>query len=354
MTAHAEREGDHPDGAAPRCSVVMPVYNTKEAYLREAIESILQQTYKDFELIVVDDFSDAFVRSVVESYTDSRIRYYRLTAQSGAAAARNRALDVARGEFIAFLDSDDVAKPDRFEKQLAFFDDNPQVDCLGTAVHAIGDDASKVVSFVYDTHAEIEAKLIFFGCVLCQSSVMLRKKLLDEHHIRYKNEYVPAEDYEFWVDLIGHARFAILPEKLTCYRSHSANISHRQHESQNERTGQIHVDALEKCCRLNLNNKLSLKKFFSVQPLTNDELGELQETLPTLIRTLVGMGYSETELFYCFRKKLMKIFYKTRTLKGQRALFASKLNQYFKLPFAWRLFCFVTRSLFMGAVKKRQ
>lgn len=336
---------------APRCSVVMPVYNTKEEFFREAIESVLQQTYKDFELIIVDDCSDAFVRAVVESYQDPRIRYYRMESQSGAAAARNLALDVSQGEFIAFLDSDDVAKPDRFEKQLAFFAGNPQVGCLGTAVNAIGDDANKVVSFVYDSHEEIERKLIFFGCVLCQSSVMLRKKLLDEHQIRYKNEYVPAEDYGFWIDLIGHTKFAILPDELTCYRSHLENITHRMHDQQNEKAGQIQVDALENCCRLKIDNKDSLRKFFGVQPLSHYELGVLQELLPRLIHALVGMGYSETEIFYCYRKKLKKIFYKTRTIEGQCDLFASKLNQYFRLPLVWRLFCFVTRSLFLGSVK---
>ena len=145
----------------PKISVVMPVYNTKEEFFREAISGILLQSYRDFELLIVDDFSDTYIKDIVNSYEDKRIKYFRLNKNSGAAVARNYALERAVGTYIAFLDSDDFSAKDRFEKQVSFFIDNPEIGCLGTAVDVIGDDAKDVNFIPYKTHFEIELNLIF-------------------------------------------------------------------------------------------------------------------------------------------------------------------------------------------------
>lgn len=100
-------------------SVVMTVYNTKEEYLREAIESILNQTYKNFEFIIIDDGSDDYCEQVVMSYQDVRIRYYKQD-NKGISAARNYGTKLANGEYIAVMDSDDISLPERFEKELFF------------------------------------------------------------------------------------------------------------------------------------------------------------------------------------------------------------------------------------------
>ena len=149
----------------PKISVIMPVYNTKEEYLREAIESILTQTYSDFELIIVDNGSEkGYVSKVLSSYKDTRIQPYRIEINAGPAEARNFAISQAKGTYLAFMDSDDVAVKERFAKQIKFFENNPEVGCLGTYVEFIGDDKDSLRFPSLTEHEELEAYLVFQGC----------------------------------------------------------------------------------------------------------------------------------------------------------------------------------------------
>jgi len=329
----------------PKISVVMPVYNTKEEFLREAILSILSQTYEDFEFLIVDDFSHEYIKNIITSYKDKRIKYFRLQKNSGAATARNYAIDRATGEYIAFLDSDDIAAKDRFEKQVAFLVNNPEIGCLATAVTAIGDDTKYANFIVYKTHFEIESNLIFNGCVFCQSSVMLRKSIIDKNKIRYKDEYVPAEDYGFWLDMIGYTKFAILPEKLTTYRYHLGNISRTQRDIQRKKNSLAQVRAFQKYCNIKIKDISLWSKYFTGQPFTKAELDELQNCLEPVVESLLNKGYSKDNLMYFFKKKFKKHFYKTRSIKGQWYLLNSKLCKFFGLSLRWRIFCFITRGI---------
>ncbi len=110
----------------PKISVVMPVYNTKEEWLREAIESILNQSYKDFEFIIIDDGSDKSIEPIVNSYNDARIVLIR-QENLGIAKSLNYGFKISKGEYIARMDSDDISLPERFEKQVNFLDKNPQI-----------------------------------------------------------------------------------------------------------------------------------------------------------------------------------------------------------------------------------
>ena len=105
----------------------MPVYNTKESYLREAIESILNQTFESFELLIVDDGSTTDVESIVKSYKDPRIKFYKNEKNLGISLETNRLLDVAQGEYLAIMDSDDIALHCRFEKEVEYLESHPEV-----------------------------------------------------------------------------------------------------------------------------------------------------------------------------------------------------------------------------------
>ena len=116
-----------------RVSVLMPVYNVKEEYLRESIESILNQTFTDFEFIILDDCSSNNVEEIVKSYGDDRIRFYRNSENLGIAKSRNKLMDLARGEYSALMDNDDISHPERLKKQVDFLDNNPDISILSTA-----------------------------------------------------------------------------------------------------------------------------------------------------------------------------------------------------------------------------
>lgn len=328
----------------PKISVIMPVYNTKEEYLREAIQSILNQTFSDFEVIVVDDASTVDVRDIVNSYLDERIHYYRLAKNEGAAGARNYAIAKSVGEYIAFMDSDDVSYANRFEIQKNYLEAHPDIGCLGSRMDIIGDDKDNISFVEIFSHDEIESFLLFENCAFCQSTVMLRKEILDKHNIRYKKQYVPSEDYALWLDLIGQTKFAILPDKLLSYRFHNEGISHRQKELQEKSSNLAQSRAIERYCGLDKFDRDLFTKLYMNQSLSKDDITMLNSQLTPIIKTIKDKKYIKYFQFYknLFKKQYCKI----HTISGQLALFKSPLNTEFNFSLPFRLFYLITRGIF--------
>jgi len=204
----------------PRVSVLLPVYNTKEEYLRETIESILNQTFADFELLILDDGStDENVEKVVLSYKDKRIKYQKQQNQ-GIAKTRNNLMDMAKGEYLALCDHDDISLPKRFEKQVKFLDEHPEA----------GGVSAWYEYFPNNKHIEkkpYNPKLfdMYRDCCFAQQASMLRKDFFDKFNLRYDSEYCPADDYELWTRAIRYFELYNIQEVLLKYRWHSENES---------------------------------------------------------------------------------------------------------------------------------
>ncbi|MBR6327689.1 MAG: glycosyltransferase, partial [Alphaproteobacteria bacterium] len=205
----------------PKVSVLMPVFKTPEMYLREAIESILDQTYTNFEFLILDDCPEESVESIVKSYKDSRIRYLKNESNIGISDSRNKLIDLSQGEYLAVMDHDDVAMPKRFEKEVTFLDEHREVGVVGTWYKTFPDVKIKK-KFV--TNSQIEHQLMY-GCAVLHPSSMIRKDVLIKNNIRYEAEYTPAEDYVLWCRLIGKTKFANIPEVLQLYRDYPNNTS---------------------------------------------------------------------------------------------------------------------------------
>jgi glycosyltransferase involved in cell wall biosynthesis len=137
----------------PRISVVMSVYNG-EKYLRQAIESILQQTYTDFEFIIIDDGSTDSSREIIQSYDDKRIRLVINEQNIGLTKSLNKGIRLAKGEFIARMDADDISLPQRFEKQVAYLDSHPEVGVLGTYANIIDHRGKIINNIIFPTEHE--------------------------------------------------------------------------------------------------------------------------------------------------------------------------------------------------------
>jgi len=210
----------------PKVSVLVPVYRTKEEYLRAAIESILSQTFGDFELLVLDDCPDDPRESVVKSYGDSRILYSRNERNLGITPSRNKLLEMARGEYVAVFDHDDVSLPTRLEKEVAYLDAHPDVGVVSCWVGEVSE--SRVTRYPEDD-ADIRVALMW-DCPVAHSASMIRKSVLDASGIRYESRFSPAEDYGLWCRLVGVTKFHNLPEVLFNYRSHAGNTSKTQAE----------------------------------------------------------------------------------------------------------------------------
>ncbi len=213
-----------PDGARmmpPQVSIIMPVYNA-ERYMAAAVNSLLAQTFNDFELILVDDASSDGSWSAASWFNDVRIRRFRNSHNRGAAATRNCGLRAARANYIAFLDSDDMALPARLEQQVTFLGAHPSVSVVGSQVEVLGCDFTENPKLRRRAE-EIPATLLFENC-LAQSTVMLRKSSLPADP--FDSEFEPAEDYHLWARLAPGAAFFNLEKTLVQYRHHPQSISH--------------------------------------------------------------------------------------------------------------------------------
>ncbi len=206
----------------PRVSVIMPVYNG-EKYLRQAVESVLRQTFTDFELIIINDGSTDNSSHSIRSFTDPRVVVIENKQNVGLSTVRNRGLEIARGEFIAFLDCDDIAYPERLELQVAFLLANPDVGLVGSFVRLIDENGKPGVSWRDYIPSEQFPIRIMFGNTFTTSSVLLRKTALPQE--RFREGFAPAEDYDLWVRILKQWKGWNIPKILTDYRTHTAGTS---------------------------------------------------------------------------------------------------------------------------------
>lgn len=201
----------------------MTLYN-KGPFLFDAIRSVLDGSYDDFELLVVDDASTDEGPEVARSFTDPRVRWMPSALNQGRAAAASRGYAAARGEYIAVLDADDITHPDRLRKQVEFLDVHPEVGVLGTAARCFGT-SDEVLSWPATDH-ECRSRLLFTDPVLYGSS-MFRSALLKDHGLTGRTDWhLPGEDYLFMLRVSRVSSFANLQEVLLDYRIGDQNQRH--------------------------------------------------------------------------------------------------------------------------------
>ena len=209
----------------PKISVVMATYN-REKYVGLAIESILRQTYKDFEFIIIDDCSTDNTAKIIQKYAekDKRISFHQNEKNMGLIYNLNLGFSLAKAKYIARMDDDDIAMPSRFEKQVKFLDKNPDITVLGTFIEPLGDD--NVSSWIdLSTPEEIEVSMHFYN-PMCHPSVMIRKEFLVKNKLEYSKDALHAEEYDLWARIIlNGGKFANLTEPLMQYRIVGNRIS---------------------------------------------------------------------------------------------------------------------------------
>ena len=212
----------------PQVSVMMPVYNG-EKYVADAIRSLLAQTWQDWELIVVDDGSTDATPRILDQFRDRRIR--RVWQQNaGEAVARNTALDLARGERLAFLDADDVYLPSALEAHSRFLEIHPEWDAVFSDGYLV-DGSGGVLSRLTEHRPGIHTGDILEPLVLTASVItvpvctMLRRNMVDRHTIRFDPSLIIGPDWDFWIQVARVARFGYLDEVTCKYRVHQTNVT---------------------------------------------------------------------------------------------------------------------------------
>ena len=225
----------------PKISVLMSVYNG-EQYLHEAINSILNQTFADFEFIIVDDGSNDSSHTIIKSYDDKRIKYIKNEVNIGLSKSLNIAISLAKGKYIARMDADDLSYPERFAKQINFLDSNHDITICGTQMNELGK-IYQVSNFPL-THNEMCIALLS-GNPLAHPSVMWRKEDFDKKDFKYNEAYKTTQDYELWSRVLYKLKGANLNESLLHYRAHDNQVSANQSDSQRDNSIRVKLDQLK-------------------------------------------------------------------------------------------------------------
>ncbi|TDH28846.1 glycosyltransferase [Segetibacter sp. 3557_3] len=210
----------------PTISIIMPAYNS-EKYLREAIDSILQQTFAGFELIIINDGSTDDTKQLINAYTDPRIVYLENDKNRGLIYTLNYGLSKANGRYIARMDADDICLPTRLEKQLRYFESRPEVAVVASTVNFINDSGKPAGIWNADrdntTREKIKQGMAWENCI-AHPSVMIRSNVAKQY--RYRPGQLHAEDYDLWLRLLADG-FVIekITEPLLLYRVHETSIT---------------------------------------------------------------------------------------------------------------------------------
>ncbi|OHB72554.1 MAG: hypothetical protein A2W23_03675 [Planctomycetes bacterium RBG_16_43_13] len=249
---------------SPKVTVLMPVYNG-EKYLKEAVESILNQTYQDFEFLIINDGSTDKSVEIIESYDDPRIRLVHNDGNIKLIASLNKGLGMAVGKYIARMDCDDISLPERLSKQVALMDSRPEIGVCGTWVKTFGDINGDIWKYPTDSD-RIKCRLLFES-VLAHPSVMMRSDLFKKHNLRYSYDYPHAEDFQLWQRASLIFPLVNMPEVLVLYRITVNSVSRFNKDAKLESLRRIDSEALSQLdiyanpSEINLHRRLALFDF---------------------------------------------------------------------------------------------
>lgn len=240
----------------PLVTVLMSVYNENPAYLKEAADSIINQTYKNLEIIIVNDFCSGICSSMLEDYAhkDRRIILIKNTRNLGLTKSLNIGLEKARGKYIARMDSDDIADPERIEHQVQQMEKDDGLTVCGTWAGGMDYGERLCLMRSSDDNEILAVRMMLYNAGVIHPTAMIRTAFLKENNIRYDEKYARAQDYALWSDIIySGGRIVTLPKVLLRYRTHAGQASSAFREEQNLCTRRIRIRNLERHLKVSLS-----------------------------------------------------------------------------------------------------
>ncbi|SHG18803.1 glycosyltransferase family 2 protein [Flavobacterium defluvii] len=280
----------------PEISVIIPVFNAA-SFLHETIESILNQSFSDFEVIILNDKSTDESLHIIKKFQseDNRIIIIDKEHNVGPANLRNEGINAAKGKFIALMDADDIAMPSRFEKQIEILKNNPEIGVCGTWFTFFGLKKNKLIK--HNTEPDAIKVSFLHSCNIGNPTVMFKKEVLGD--LKFDNDYVPVEDYDLWSRLLAKTKFYNIPESLLNYRQHNNNISKTKIDNVNRSVRRVKINQL---AQLEINpedpkidfylNAVSFKK-----RLSPEDIIETINASKVLISQNEKLGYFNQEVF---------------------------------------------------------
>jgi len=305
----------------PELSIIMPLYNT-ERYVYQAIESLLAQTFTDFELIVVNDASTDNSLKIVQSFNDPRIKILNNVINRGIVYSRNKGLKEAQGSFIAPFDSDDMATPDKFSKQIDFLHSHPDMGMIGSWAKQI-DEKGKLLQKKWKLNASsarIPAILLFRNYFV-HSSIVMRREVIPLNG--YQTGFDIGEDYRMWHEIVQKFKVWNYPEYLVYYRIHPQSAT-----THSDRIRNFDRKILEHIY-LNLGITLDDHSVSSLLNLKENKLSNTQEDLEHIENTLIGILAQNAKLLTYDQNQLKKVVFNR-----------------------WIKSCYLSRNLHVGMLKK--
>jgi len=221
-------------------TILMPVYNCRE-YVREAIDSILGQTFRDFEFLIIDDGSTDDTNEIIRKYSDDRIIIHENEKNLGLIATLNKGLDLANGRYIARMDGDDISYPDRIKQQFKFMESNPDVGLCGTWFENFS--GNTIYEPTRYSRNDSDIRLMHLHQIhLSHGTCIFRTSVLKENNLYFNPEYVHAEDFELWTRIAKCTKFANIQQVLYKVRVNTNGVSESNRNIQNENTKKIIVN----------------------------------------------------------------------------------------------------------------
>lgn len=283
----------------PKVTILMPVYNG-ETYLKQAIESILNQTFKDFEFLIINDGSTDKSVEIIESYHNPRIRLIHNKKNLGVVASLNKGIELTQGEYIARMDCDDISLPQRFEKQVIFMENHPEIGVCGTAFKIIDQKGNLISLNKFPVGPWLIKWLLHFFCPLAHPTVIMRTSLVKRAG-GYNIRAIHCEDYDLWIRLSSITELTNLNNILLNLRKHEQNISTIFLREQQDNVARI-------CHSIFLRNFREDIPLTNIRQLIFNESGTLEDTINNskLIRKLYNAFIKMEELSNEEKKAIKK------------------------------------------------
>lgn len=281
----------------PLVSVLMAVYNG-EPFLGEAIESILKQTFSDFEFIIINDASIDRSVDIIQKYRDNRIRLINNENNIGLTESLNKGLTFAKGKYVARMDADDISLPQRLERQVKFMEEHPKVGICGTWFQLIGPQERTIQHPV--SHQDI-ITFMFKNNGIGHPTAFFRRKLFIEQYLFYDESYLAAQDYELWIRASQITELANIPEVLVKYRIHNEQLSIAKLQQQRNFAFQARCTLIYSLVEGPTDKALNLYKdlFVSSIKFKPDEIRLVVQLIDTVIYTnAVKKLYNQTMLHH--------------------------------------------------------
>ena len=285
----------------PMITVLMAVYNG-EKFLKEAMESILNQTYKDFEFLIINDGSTDKSVEIIESFNDPRIRLVHNEKNLKLIASLNKGISLARGKYIARMDCDDISMPERFEKEVEFLENHSDYGMVGTCYNIIDAQGKVQRNVSYPSNPDLIKLFLSLTCPLVHGSVMIRAELLKKN-LYGSNDFSAVEDYELWTRIAEKSKIYNIPEHLFRYRIYGESFSDSKSQLMHEQTVELSKVLYKK-------NKREYKRIVKEQIFDNKCSSESDEAKEFINKWLIGLA--KRFLYVCDVPTAAKLYLKAK------------------------------------------